>query len=802
MMKNWKMVVSAVLVGTMAFSVAMDGFSFEKKTVKAETSYGISSPRVHVREREVVKFGTYWQNDTNKDGAGTTKDTSSDIYWHVIKKDSDKVVLLSQKVLDFQAFDENVRTTTSWKDSTIRKWLNNYFFNAAFTPSEREKILENEHENYRESKVSLNYRAYKEESTTDKVYLLSADEFTGAEYGFLYNEESTTNFDDQARYALFTDYATTKYKSVNSVEPFYDMCYTRTLNFEGKGAVVLGRIPFRLDNHPYNGTVGGGIRPVIEISLADYEALSYKQKGAIAVDGTEWDSVKFGTKDGKDLLWKVLNVTENDAFLMLDNYLDLGAFHDSTQNEYITWENCDMRENLRDFYKSASFNDKERNAIIETTVTSQAIIPPEKYMKDIYTKDKIYILSSKEVTSKAYGFPQKDIKNALRSSEESLSDNYFRWCLRNVTNNADYTGGCDYVDYLGVVKTGKKLSASTYVYPVLHLDLSKTDVWEKGDKIVAGDISSKIVYVDNNAEVTENPGTTANPTMDPNATPTPKPTYEPGPISTEKPIEPTGEPIEKPTYAPKPTDEPGVEPTMDPDATPAVTPTAEPVPTVKPSTSTIGNARLDLDEGSYWTTLLSRITYETYRWDIQATVTSPAKKVYYWLDESGTDKPLTLEQLDAIQNWTEYRAPFRFFVPRAIVYVKAVDGDKVSYICTGGMNFVPYPYELDREDDDKVNEVQLVKPVLKVSNMRNYKASTVKKKKRQFTLKVKTNSDGKFSFKNVTKSSKLKKYFSVSKTGKVTLKKGAKKGTYQVKVSVAETDIYKKASKTIKIKVK
>lgn len=47
-----------------------------------------------------------------------------------------------------------------------------------------------------------------------------------------------------------------------------------------------------------------------------------------------------------------------------------------------------------------------------------------------------------------------------------------------------------------------------------------------------------------------------------------------------------------------------------------------------------------------------------------------------------------------------------------------------------------------------------------------------------------------------------KKYISVSKKGKVTLKKGCKKGTYKIKITAAKTNKYDKAVKIITIKVK
>lgn len=81
----------------------------------------------------------------------------------------------------------------------------------------------------------------------------------------------------------------------------------------------------------------------------------------------------------------------------------------------------------------------------------------------------------------------------------------------------------------------------------------------------------------------------------------------------------------------------------------------------------------------------------------------------------------------------------------------------------------------------------------------SYSASSLKKKATSFTLKVK--GVGQRTFKASVPSS-LKKYISVSRGGKVTLKKGAKKGTYKIVVKCSGTRNYKAGTKTITIRVK
>lgn len=83
-----------------------------------------------------------------------------------------------------------------------------------------------------------------------------------------------------------------------------------------------------------------------------------------------------------------------------------------------------------------------------------------------------------------------------------------------------------------------------------------------------------------------------------------------------------------------------------------------------------------------------------------------------------------------------------------------------------------------------------------------YKASALKKAKKSFSIKASASGKGKITYKVTSYPSKAKSFISVSKTGKVTLKKKAKKGTYKVKVSAASNSNYKSTAKTITIKVK
>lgn len=99
----------------------------------------------------------------------------------------------------------------------------------------------------------------------------------------------------------------------------------------------------------------------------------------------------------------------------------------------------------------------------------------------------------------------------------------------------------------------------------------------------------------------------------------------------------------------------------------------------------------------------------------------------------------------------------------------------------------------DEGNDSKKSDVKISASKSKV------KYSKVKKKAISVTINVK-GSVSEVKYENAT-SAALKDYVSVSDKGKVTFAKGAKKGTYKIKVTVIGTD-GSKTAKTLKIKVK
>ena len=105
-----------------------------------------------------------------------------------------------------------------------------------------------------------------------------------------------------------------------------------------------------------------------------------------------------------------------------------------------------------------------------------------------------------------------------------------------------------------------------------------------------------------------------------------------------------------------------------------------------------------------------------------------------------------------------------------------------------------------RGKTDVVFTIEKAKQIIKTSvNKKSYKASALKKSKKKFALKPKAVSK-KFTY--TVKGKKAKKYISVNKKGKVTIKKGIKKGTYKIVIKAKATKNHKQGKKVVKITIK
>lgn len=110
---------------------------------------------------ETVFFGTYEQDNNASNG-------KEDIEWLVLEKKDNLLLVVSQYGLDSQTYNTG-KEGAIWEACTLRQWLNNKFFNSAFSDDEKAMIPEvtvlvDENPNY---DIDI------DTDTQDRVFLLS-----------------------------------------------------------------------------------------------------------------------------------------------------------------------------------------------------------------------------------------------------------------------------------------------------------------------------------------------------------------------------------------------------------------------------------------------------------------------------------------------------------------------------------------------------------------------------------------------------------------------------------------------------
>ena len=113
---------------------------------------------------DTVFFGHYEQDNDTSNGA-------EQIEWIVLAKEDGKALVISKYALDCQPYNEEYASVT-WEESDIRAWLNDDFYNTAFSESERSEI----ETTYVVNDDNAEYGTDGGNDTSDKIFLLSIAE--------------------------------------------------------------------------------------------------------------------------------------------------------------------------------------------------------------------------------------------------------------------------------------------------------------------------------------------------------------------------------------------------------------------------------------------------------------------------------------------------------------------------------------------------------------------------------------------------------------------------------------------------
>lgn len=111
-----------------------------------------------------IKFGSYEQDDDENNG-------KENIEWQVLEKQENKVLVISTYGLDCHPYNDEDENVT-WKNCTLRSWLNDEFIETAFSKDEQKLVAESRLKNADNSENGTDGG----KDTVDKVFLLSIDE--------------------------------------------------------------------------------------------------------------------------------------------------------------------------------------------------------------------------------------------------------------------------------------------------------------------------------------------------------------------------------------------------------------------------------------------------------------------------------------------------------------------------------------------------------------------------------------------------------------------------------------------------
>lgn len=228
-------------------------------TMQEENNLRMTEYYRNAKPGEIIAFGAYPQRS---DGADRTP-----IKWRVLQNSGSELFLLSEYILDSKRYHSDFADIT-WRDSYLREWLNDEFYNAAFNDSDKSFIKTAHCTDNGEDSMD----------TEDKVFLLSvseAKELTykpdedplGAKRRTIGTEFSKIKKNDGCHLYVYDKKVGDNYITENGEESGCSWWWLRTRGNSSSRAFFVGtrssiRSYGRVDLAYY------GVRPALKIDLA------------------------------------------------------------------------------------------------------------------------------------------------------------------------------------------------------------------------------------------------------------------------------------------------------------------------------------------------------------------------------------------------------------------------------------------------------------------------------------------------------------------------------------------------------
>lgn len=214
-----------------------------------------------------------------------------------------------------------------------------------------------------------------------------------------------------------------------------------------------------------------GYKDSTELATSIYENYKIeKLKSAKVGDHVFWGSYEQddNINNGKEeIMWIVLAVKDNKAFVISYNSLDQQTYH--TTSEDVTWETCSLRDWLNSTFLNSAFSTDEQAAILTSTVSADRN-PVYTTNSGTDTKDKIFLLS----TNEAQTYFSSDLDRYCEPTKYAYENKSLLtdWWLRTPGRRQNTVTD---VSRLGDIDYDGSLAANNYkcVRPAMWIDLSK-----------------------------------------------------------------------------------------------------------------------------------------------------------------------------------------------------------------------------------------------------------------------------------------------------------------------------------------
>lgn len=369
-------------------------------------------------------FGAYEQD-------GNLSNGREPIEWRVLAIEDGKALVISEKLLDYQAY-HNEYDGVTWETCTLRSWMNQDFFNAAFVKSEQKKIALVSNVNPK----NLLYDTSGGKSTQDKIFALSLEEAQKYFSSNIARKAYVTEYAKKVRTVKRTDADIVQKTEFNSDDSEY--WWLRSAGgSQTSPAGISDKGKLRYDGFEVNGLEA--VRPALWLIIGD------NAEYAMSLDEIKsTDEISVGQKlifgiyeqDGEEengseaIEWSVLAIEDGKALLISKKLLDCIPYNNECKD--VTWATSTLRRWLNEDFIDTAFTEDEQSRIVLSNIHNP-YNPGFSTEGCENTDDKVFALSADEV--KKYSSSDGDLSAsvsyfAASKQYEQHHDTYNNWWLR------------------------------------------------------------------------------------------------------------------------------------------------------------------------------------------------------------------------------------------------------------------------------------------------------------------------------------------------------------------------------------